>query len=46
MIYTKDSQIVKQMILLFTLGVYKEINDVPNVFNLRKVVQEVLEDLE
>lgn len=43
--FDKDSIGVKSAILLFTAGVYTDITDVPDLFNLREVVQEELKKL-
>lgn len=43
--FNKDSQAVKSALLLFSAGLYKSIEDVPNLFNLRAVVQEELDKL-
>jgi len=39
--FTKESQIVKNYILLIKQGL-KTINDVPNLYNLKEVVQRCL----
>lgn len=44
MTYTKDSMIVKTWVSLVMAGTYK-VDQVPNLFNLRTVVQEVLDTL-
>lgn len=44
MTYTKDSMIVKTWVSLVMAGTY-EVDQVPNLFNLRTVVQEVLDTL-
>lgn len=44
MTYTKDSMIVKTWVSLVMAGAY-EVDQVPNLFNLRDVVQEVLDTL-
>jgi hypothetical protein len=41
MIFTIESQTVKNFVLLITKGL-KTIDDVPDLFNLREVVQSVL----
>ena len=43
--FNKDSMAVKSALLLFTIGIYTNINQVPNLFNLRAVVQEELDKL-
>lgn len=45
MTYTKDSMIVKTWVSLVMAGTYT-VDQVPNLFNLRTVVQEVLGTLE
>lgn len=45
MTYTKDSVIVKTWVSLVMAGTYT-VDQVPNLFNLRTVVQEVLGALE
>lgn len=42
--FTKNSSIVKSWVTLVTSGVYA-IDKVPNLFNLKEVVQEVLDEL-
>ncbi len=44
MTYTKDSMIVKTWVSLVMAGTYK-VDQVPDLFNLREVVQEVLDTL-
>lgn len=44
--FNKDSQMVKSALLLFSVGIYTEISEVPNVFNLREVVAEELKKLQ
>ena len=44
MTYTKDSVIVKTWVSLFMAGAYTA-DQVPNLFNLRTIVQEVLNGL-
>lgn len=44
MTYTKDSMIVKTWVSLVMAGTYT-VDQVPNLFNLRTVVQEVLDTL-
>ena len=41
MIFTKESQTVKNYALLINEGI-KSVDEVPNLFNLRQVVAEVL----
>lgn len=41
MTFTKDMQIVKNYILLVNQGI-KTLDDVPNLFNLREVVENVI----
>lgn len=43
MVFTKDSVIVKSWVALILAGTYT-IDDVPNIGNLREVVQEVLDE--
>lgn len=43
MVFTKDSIIVKTWVSLILAGTYT-IDDVPNIGNLREVVQEVLDE--
>ena len=43
--FTKDSVIVKSWVALILAGTYT-IDDVPNIGNLKEVVQEVLDDQE
>lgn len=43
--FNKDSMAVKSALLLFAIGTYTNINQVPNLFNLRVVVQEELDKL-
>lgn len=43
--FNKDSIIVKTWVALILAGTYT-IDDVPNIGNLRKVVQEVLDEQE
>lgn len=42
--FTKNSEIVKSWVSLIVAGTY-EYKDVPRLFNLRSVVQSVLDDL-
>lgn len=42
MIFTAESRIVQDYVLLINKGL-KTFNDVPNLFNLREVVQQCLE---
>ena len=44
MTYTKESLIVKTWVSLVMAGIYT-VEQVPNLFNLRAVVQEVLDSL-
>lgn len=44
MTYTKDSMIVKTWVSLVMAGTYK-VDQVPDLFNLQEVVQEVLDTL-
>ena len=44
MTYTKDSMIVKTWVSLVMAGTYK-VDQVPDLFNLREVVQEVLDTM-
>lgn len=44
--FNKDSQAVKSALLLFSVGIYTSIEEVPNLFNLRAVVQEELNKLD
>lgn len=41
--FTKDSQLVKDYVLLINNN-RMTINDVPNLFNLKEVVQDVLDN--
>lgn len=43
--FNSDSQAVKSALFLFGAGVYTSIEQVPNLFNLRAVVQEELDKL-
>lgn len=40
--FNKDSQAVKSALLLFKVGQYKNIEQVPNLFNLREEVEKAL----
>ncbi len=40
--FTKDSSIVKSYVLLISKGL-KTLDEVPNLFNLREIVQQCLE---
>lgn len=42
--FNKNSAVVKSWVTLVTSGVYS-IDKVPNLFNLKEVVQEVLDEL-
>ena len=42
MTFTKDHPFVKSAVLLFMAGVYENIEDVPNVLNLRQLVKEAM----
>lgn len=37
--FNAESRAVKSALLLFSIGSYTDISDVPNLFNLREVVQ-------
>lgn len=43
--FDKNSMAVKSALLLFAAGTYTKIEQVPNLFNLRAVVQEELDKL-
>lgn len=43
MVFTKKSALVKTWVSLVLMGVYST-DDVPNIFNLRAVVQEIVTD--
>lgn len=43
--FNENSKAVKSALLLFSIGSYKVITDVPDLFNLRAVVQEELNKL-
>lgn len=36
--FTPESPMVKSALLYFSIGIFKEINDVPDLFDLRDVV--------
>ena len=42
MTFTKDHPFVKSAVLLLTAGVYENIEEVPNVLNLRQLVKEAM----
>lgn len=42
MVFTKDSRIVQDYVLLINKG-FKTMDEVPNLFNLKEVVQQCLE---
>lgn len=44
-VFNKDSQVVKSALVLFSVGVYLKIEQVPDFHNLREVVQEELDKL-
>lgn len=44
--FEKDSVLVKQQLFLFDEGVYETIEDVPDLFNLREVVENELDKKE
>lgn len=44
--FDKNSQGVKSALFLFSAGTYTDIKQVPDIFNLREVVQEELDKLE
>lgn len=44
--YNENSMMVKSAVLLLTSGVYKDISQIPDLFNLREVVVKVLEKTE
>lgn len=41
-VFTKESQMVKSAVFLFGAKIYKEIEDVPNIGNLREMVLAVM----
>lgn len=41
-VFTKESQMVKSAVFLFGAGIYKVIEDVPNIGNLREMVVAVM----
>lgn len=43
--FNQKSQAVKSALLLFSIGQYTEITDVPDLFNLREEVQKALDNL-
>lgn len=43
--FNQESQAVKSALLLFSVGKYTKIDDVPNLFNLREEVQKALDSL-
>lgn len=43
--FNAESRAVKSALLLFSIGSYKSITDVPDLFNLREVVAVELEKL-
>lgn len=43
--FNEDSQGVKSALFLFTVGMYTEIEQVPNLFNLRAEVEKALAKL-
>ena len=43
--FNKDSQVVKSALVLLSVGVYRSIEEVPDLFNLRAIVQEELDKL-
>lgn len=43
MVFTKESRIVQDYILLIKKGI-KKLEDIPNLFNLKEVIQQCLEE--
>lgn len=44
--FNSKSQMVKSALLLFTVGIYEDISQVPDVLNLREVVAEELKKMQ